>query len=419
MDLVRLPICRHCLSALRRSAKPNAKATSPTILRRFISAKTHNERLRATPTQPRKQSVQVLESLLVAARSAHTVSSQDLNALHTRVLELSSISTEQTGQPVEEQRVLYILEQFQALAADLISGPGLHPKSETSPSPQNQDDDKTATSALLGSVNARPYPSFISQASLLHTISERAEALLRHPDVFITPQILKSYVSLQTLLHQPSSLPDIFDLYARKPIPTTSPTGKTTYSTPSPSKINSAIPSPTAQLALESAIAAHDLSLALDIITTSFCAPAYTRAKILRQAMIPLSGLVILPLAAYTLSSQYAAFFQSSMSPGYATGVAFTGIMAYVVHVSTIGYVAITTSNDQMDRVTWAQGVPLWERWIREEERAAIDKVAGKWGFEGREQRGEEEGEEWGVLREWVGRRGMELDRRELMEGME
>ncbi|KAK5734822.1 hypothetical protein LTR17_008592 [Elasticomyces elasticus] len=416
MDLVRLPICRHCLSALRRSAKPKPKPT-PATLGRFISAKTHNERLRATPTQPRKQPVQVLESLLVAARSAHTVSSQDLNALHTRVLELSDVSPEQTGKPIEEQRVLYILEQFQALAADLIDG--RHPKTETSPSPQKQDNDSTATSALLGSVNARPYPSFISQASLLNTISERAEAVLRHPDVFITPQSLKLYVNLQTLLHQPSSLPDIFDLYARKPIPTTSPTGKTTYSNPSPTKINSAIPSPTANLALDSAIASHDLSLALDIITTTFCAPAFTRAKILRQAMIPLSGLVILPLAAYTLSSQYAAFFQSSMSPGYATGVAFTGIMAYVVHVTTIGYVAITTSNDQMDRVTWAQGVPLWERWIREEERAAIDRVAGKWGFEGKEQRGEEEGEEWGVLREYVGTRGMELDRRELMEGME
>ncbi|KAK3663583.1 hypothetical protein LTR22_005523 [Elasticomyces elasticus] len=409
MDLVRLPICRHCLSALRKQ-----KPTPAILHRRFISAKTHNERLRATPTQPRKQPVQVLESLLVAARSAHTVSSQDLNALHTRVLELSSISSSQTGKPVEEQRLLYILEQFQALAADQIDG--RHPKQETGSPARKQDHGKTATSALLGSVNARHYPSFISQASLLNTISERAEALLRHPDVFITPQILKLYVNLQTLLHQPSSLPDIFDLYARKPIPTTSPGSKstTTYTTPSPSKINSAIPSPTAHRALASAIASHDLSLALDIITTTFCAPAYKRAKILRQAMIPLSGLVILPLAAWTLSSQYASFFQSSMSPGYATGVAFTGIMAYVVHVSTIGYVAITTSNDQMDRVTWAQGVPLWERWIREEERAAIDRVAGKWGFEGREQRGEEEGEEWGVLRE-----GMELDRKELMEGME
>ena len=72
-----------------------------------------------------------------------------------------------------------------------------------------------------------------------------------------------------------------------------------------------------------------------------------------------------------------------------------------------------------MDRVTWARGVPLWERWVREEERAALDRVAGKWGFAARERRGEEEGEEWEVLREECGVRGMCLDRVELMEGME
>lgn len=84
-----------------------------------------------------------------------------------------------------------------------------------------------------------------------------------------------------------------------------------------------------------------------------------------------------------------------------------------------VGYVAITTANDQMDRVTWASGVPLWERWVREEERAAIDSVAGAWGFESVEKRGDEEGEEWESLRDWVGARGMVLDRVGLMEGME
>jgi hypothetical protein len=84
-----------------------------------------------------------------------------------------------------------------------------------------------------------------------------------------------------------------------------------------------------------------------------------------------------------------------------------------------VGYVAVTTANDQMDRVTWAQGVPLWERWVREEERAAVDKVAQAWGFTEVEKRGDEEGEEWDALREWVGVRGMVLDKVSLMEGME
>lgn len=80
---------------------------------------------------------------------------------------------------------------------------------------------------------------------------------------------------------------------------------------------------------------------------------------------------------------------------------------------------AITTANDQMERVTWSQGMPLRERWIREEERAAIDKVAQAWGFNETWRRGEEEGDDWEVLREWVAARGMILDAAELMEGME
>ncbi len=107
------------------------------------------------------------------------------------------------------------------------------------------------------------------------------------------------------------------------------------------------------------------------------------------------------------------------MSTSYATGIAFTGFLTYISTVSVLGYVVVTTANDQMDRVTWAKGVPLWERWVREEERAAWDRVAGKWGFADVERRGEEEGWEWEVLREEVGARGMVLDRAELMEGME
>ena len=107
------------------------------------------------------------------------------------------------------------------------------------------------------------------------------------------------------------------------------------------------------------------------------------------------------------------------MDPEYATQIAFMGVSAYMFSVAGLAYVTVTTANDQMDRVTWAKGVPLWERWIREEERAALDRVAGKWGFHSFERRGEEEGEEWEDLREFVGLRGMVLDRVELMEGME
>ncbi|KAK4999516.1 hypothetical protein LTR16_006973, partial [Cryomyces antarcticus] len=109
----------------------------------------------------------------------------------------------------------------------------------------------------------------------------------------------------------------------------------------------------------------------------------------------------------------------STMDPSHATGLAFAGILTYIGATATVGAVAVTTSNDQMDRVTWATGMPLRERWIREEERAAIDRVAGAWGFADAGRRGEEEGAEWEGLREWIGVRGMVLDRVELMEGME
>lgn len=95
------------------------------------------------------------------------------------------------------------------------------------------------------------------------------------------------------------------------------------------------------------------------------------------------------------------------------------GILTYLLTVGSMGYVTATTANDQMVRVTWMKGMPLWERWIREEERAAVDKVAQAWGFQDPLKWGDEEGEDWGLLREWAGVRGMLLDRVESMQGME
>lgn len=102
-----------------------------------------------------------------------------------------------------------------------------------------------------------------------------------------------------------------------------------------------------------------------------------------------------------------------------ATQVAMAGILTYTTAVATVGYVALTTANDQMVRVTWATGLPLWERWMREEERNAMDKIAQAWGFKNRDKWGEEEGDEWDLLKEWTGVRGMIVDRVELMDGME
>ncbi|KAI6853457.1 hypothetical protein KC343_g8751 [Hortaea werneckii] len=449
MELRRTAICHECLNLLRR---PKRNPRSPLLApihhqtnRRPISAKAHNERLRANAKASPKPSGQfttpVLDSLFLAARTAnYTVSSQDLNDLHRRILDLSESALQSdAGKLPDEQRLLYVLEQFEALAQTLIDGhtaeslKNASNGTQTNPtdptaaktSTSQSEDSMSATSALLGSVNSRSYPAFITKAAVLHLISEKAESLLRHPHVFITPALLKAYVHLQSLLHQPASFPDIFDLYAHKPIPV--PGGGSnpdknqptiTFKPARPTNPSAAIPTPTASLALTTAITTHSLLLSLSIINTTFSTPAYRRSKTLQHLLLPGSLLTVSPLAAYTLSTSFSSW-QNTMDPTYATGVAFAGICTYVASVCSIGYVAITTANDQMQRVTWAQGVPLWERWVREEERAALDRVALAWGFEGTERRGEEVGWEWEVLREEVGLRGCVLDRSELMEGME
>ena len=168
----------------------------------------------------------------------------------------------------------------------------------------------------------------------------------------------------------------------------------------------------------QAAIDAKQLVIAMEIIETSYTTKAVHRAKFIRKGLLPATGLAVAPIAAYTVASQLA-ILQTTMDTAMATNVAFAGILAYVGFTATVGVVAVTTANDQMDRVTWAQGVPLRQRWIREEERSAIDKVAGAWGFREVWRRGEEEGEDWDALREWIGRKSMMLDRVELMEGME
>lgn len=336
----------------------------------------------------------------------------DLKATHRRVQELAQSVLRPQDSPVPpEQRILYLLEQLDSLAKSLVDAKSINAASRHA---KHQD---TATSALLGSVNAKQEPESVTKATLLALISQKAEEIMRHAHIFITPAILKSYTDLQALLHQPSSLPDVFSLYAHKPVPTAA-SNSVSFSPATPDKINTAIDSKTANAALSAAITAHDLPLATDIIETSFCTPSFRKAKVLRQALVPIGGLALAPLAAYSLASAFGAF-QPMLDPQQATWMAFAGIMTYVSAVSMTGYVAITTANDQMDRVTWAQGVPLWERWVREDERAAVDRVAGAWGFKSMEKRGEEEGVDWEDLREWVGRRGMVLDKVELMDGME
>lgn len=248
-------------------------------------------------------------------------------------------------------------------------------------------------------------------------LAEIAYNIVTTPQVFITPELLSVYVRTQTLLGRPETIPPIFILYASKPIPIPN-TFPIKYRSSNPNKASFAVPLSIANTALDSAIQKKKLSICFDIINTSVCTSASRRSKFLKRALVPVSGLALAPAAAFSGASQWAVW-QDTMDYDMARNVLFTGLLAYVSFTATLGVVAITTANDQMDRVTWASGTPLRERWLREEERAMADRVACAWGFQESWRRGEEEGRDWQSLREWTGLRRMVLDKVELMEGME
>lgn len=256
-----------------------------------------------------------------------------------------------------------------------------------------------------------------SESAAAHIISSTAYKIITDPKVYITPKLLSMYVNVQSLLRRPRSLPEIFDLYACKPVPRSN-TSPIRYSRPNRNKPSAHVPLQIVDTALSAAIKSKDLSLCFDIINYSVCARAFRVSKFFRKAFVPISGAVLAPFAIYKLASELSVYI-STMDSKMATHLLFGGIMAYVGFTATIGVVAVTTANDQMDRVTWATGTPLRERWMREEERMLVDRVAGAWGFQQRSRRGEEEGQDWEALREWIGMRGMVLDKTELMDGME
>ena len=233
--------------------------------------------------------------------------------------------------------------------------------------------DSTPASALL-SLDARgALPNNSPQLGKTVTAaSDLAHRLVTHPPVFITRSILETYITIQSILLSPSTFPDVFRLYAEKAIPSVSKrsgssTERINYTPSNPNAISAAIPSDLANAALTTAINTRSLPIALSIISTTFRAPAYRRAKIFQRALPPLIGVGLTPLAAYALASQLAAH-QTFLDPTQFTQMAFAGMFTYIAAVGTIGVVALTTSNDQMDRVTWALGMPLRERWLREEE---------------------------------------------------
>lgn len=225
------------------------------------------------------------------------------------------------------------------------------------------------------------------------------------------------YTNIQRLLRRPNSFPEVFHLYATKPAPKPG-SNPPEYVPQNAAAASSAIPQEIAVAALNAALPTKNLDLALDIIETTAAAAGHRRAKLVKKALPPAVALGAVPCVLFMGASQFA-MSQTLIPSSTAMTVLFGGMLTYLGATGTLGYVTITTVNDHMVRVTWAQGVPLWERWVREEERAAVDRVVCAWGFKEQERWGEEEGAMWEELKDWAGARGMIVDKTELMAGME
>jgi hypothetical protein len=337
-----------------------------------------------------------------------TISSADNGALVQKAQSMGNVILNSQSIPSEED----VLKAFELIkyAALQIHGSSL-PKS-----PNAVDD-------LLDAVSPGPSASSQTQkvmavtSTTINLLSSLAYRIIIHPPVFITPKILETYLAVQLALQRPSSFPEVFDLYSNKPVPVPD-SSPIVYKDSSPSKPSQAIPQNLADQALECAIREKNLTLALDIIDSAYATRAYRRNRFIRKALPTVSGIALTPIAAIPLAHAWAET-SNAADPQMLFTYTWVGILTYVSSVSGLGYVAITTYNDQMERVTWLPGTYLRDRWLREDERAAADKVALAWGFKDRERRGEEEGDEWELLKEWCGRRGMVLDATELMEGME
>ncbi|OQD78669.1 hypothetical protein PENDEC_c001G00381 [Penicillium decumbens] len=326
---------------------------------------------------------------------------------------------QKSDQVPSNEAVVAVLAKCQKIAEALVSreneGASLNDEGNAISSLLDMEEKKNASTPTEKRTHQTRTAKLDSR--LADSISRITNDLLLDKKVFISPEALEHYTKTQTLLRRAEHFPEIFHLYANKPVPEAN-SSPIKYLKPNPKSINSAVPSELATMALDVAIAQKNLSLVLAIIDTTFCAPAFHRAKVFRKAGVPLAGLASAPLACYAAAT-WAASVQNTMDPSTATGIAFAASLAYVAGTSSIGILAITTANDQMERVTWLPGIPLRHRWLREEERRAMDKVAVAWGFKDPYMRGEEVGEEWESLREFIGMRGMILDKTELMAGME
>ncbi|KAH7026449.1 uncharacterized protein B0I36DRAFT_330678 [Microdochium trichocladiopsis] len=348
-------------------------------------------------------------------KSSGVPSEKDVAAALQACRVVADFIMDETVQP----QIAHMIVESDSAASGLLS------LDQTTPAAPPRPQRMTAAKAGSGRTNMLPpTPAEVAREQIsaqvremVDRISNAAYAVVAHAPVFITPSLLEDYVGVQARLGKPETLPNVFHMYASKPM--ASENGSSIqYTAQDPHSIKNAIEPKVIDQALDVAIAAKNLDAAVGIVENGYATKAYVRAKIARQALPPGAAFAATPVAAYALASNLSGL-QSAMDAASATNVAFAGILAYVGFTASIGIVALTTANDQMKRVTWTPGVPLRKRWAREDQRAAMDKIACAWGFQETWRQGEEEGPQWRALQQFLGTKGMLLDRTDLMEGFD
>jgi hypothetical protein len=323
----------------------------------------------------------------------------------------------------EEAEMLRVLEALEDVARQAVAIRSRQPLPAKVPLRQSSagailsglgaDDDarpsqrRTQSKSRPLGLDALPSPAYLSKL---------AQDFIKNDKVFISPNVLGLYIHLQRLLARPQAIPEALYLYANKPVPVAG-SSPPTFSRPSPKSAKQAVPADLANEALTAAIEAKDLTLALAVVDHTYRAPAWRRHRFITKLGLPSVIAALTPLAIYMIAQELSVY-SGFIDPWTYKLYAFAGISTYVLCTGTLGFVALTTHNDHHDRVVWRPGVPLLDRYMREDERAALDRIACAWGFKEIWKRGDEEGDEWEGLRQWILLRGMVLDKPDLMHGM-
>ncbi|KAF4123397.1 hypothetical protein GMORB2_6098 [Geosmithia morbida] len=238
-------------------------------------------------------------------------------------------------------------------------------------------------------------------------ISQAAYSVISHPNVEMTPDMLELYVHTQAQLGRAETLPAVLEMYAHKAKPVVKDGGVVQYVAQNPDAAAKAVEKDVADLALQTAIDAKNLDAALGITEAAFCTKAFKRQKLIKRGTAPAMTLAAVPFGVLGLGTIYATHWQNTMDLTTATAIGVAGISGYVFVTGSLGIIAKLSHKSQMKRVTWLPGTPLRYRWMREEEREALDKIACAWGFKESWRHGEETGPEWEGLREYMGYRQM------------